>query len=415
MAIESTIQEDGFPAPPEPDLTPEEIVARAEKIAPTLIERQNETEKRTYYAEDTHEEFRKAGFYRILVPRRYGGYEFDTETFVRVSLALSRGCPSTGWMYTLGAAHALPVATMFGEQAQREVFANGDFICPATIVPSGFAEPAPDGGWIVNGTYAYCSGAPYASHFVGHALVQSDENAEPTPMVFIAPRSAWTRLDDWGSQLGLKGSGSHSLVFENAHIPAHYALPTHMSQYSVLDGTPGGELHGNPMYTGGPLSFMLMESAVLAVGIANGGLDVYEELLRERTTQFPPIVGRAENPDFQHWYGEAAGLLATAEVALLGAMREWQTMCAEGPTAFTHDRELRLGLIGREVVRLAWRAMEGNVVPTAGSSAVRSGARLERIWRDMTALRGHAGVSLFLSAIANREIAKTRLGVEESA
>lgn len=415
MAIDSSSRRDGFPSPPEPGLTPEEIIARAEAIASTLIERQDETEERTYYAGDTHEKFREAGLYRILVPRRYGGYEFGAETFVRVSLALSRACPSTGWMYTLGAAHALVVATVFDAQTQDEVFADGDFICPATVVPGGFAEPAPDGGWYINGTFGYCSGAPYASHFVGHALVQPDDGDEPRPMMFIAPRGAWTRLDDWGSQLGLKGSGSHSLVFDNAHIPAHHALPTHMSQYSVRDGTPGGALHGNPMYTGGPLSFMLLESAILAVGVAAGGLDAYENLLRERTTQFPPIVGRAEDPDYQYWYGQATGLLATAEAALIGAVREWARMCGEGPAAFTHERELRLGLIGREVVRLAWRAMEENVVPTAGSSAVRKGERLERVWRDMTALRGHAGVSVFLNAIANRDLTKTRLGVGEHA
>ncbi len=412
MAVASNAPDNAFPQPPEPGLTAAEVVARAEALAPSLVERQAETEKRTYYAEDTHEAFREAGFYRILVPRRYGGYEFGAETFVRVSMALSRGCPSTGWMYTLGAAHALLVATVFGEQVQDEVFAGGDFICPATVMPSGFAEPAPDGGWILNGTYNYCSGAPYATHFVGHALVVPEGGEEPLPMLFIAPRESWTRLDDWGGQLGLKGSGSHSLQFENAHIPAHHTLPTHMSQYSVAEGTPGGELHGNPLYAGGPLSFMLLESAVLAAGIARGAMDVYEELLRDRTTMFPPIVGRTEDPDFQYWYGEAAGLVATAETALLGAVREWEAMCAEGPSAFTHERELRLGSIGREVVRMAWRAVERYVVPTAGSSAVRNGARLERIWRDMSMLNGHAGVAVFLNALANRELAKARFGIE---
>jgi len=413
MAVAKKAPGSGFPLPPEPDLTPAEIIARAADIATSLVARQAETEKRTYYAEDTHEAFREAGFYRILVPRRYGGYEFGVETFVRVSMALTRGCPSTGWMFTLGAAHALLVATVFGEQVQDEAFADGDFLCPATVMPSGFAEPAEDGGWILNGTYNYCSGAPYASHFVGHALIAVEGSDEPVPMLFIAPRESWTMLDDWGNQLGLKGSGSHSIRFENAYLPAHRTLPTHMSMVSVADGTPGLALHGNPMYAGGPLSLMLLESAVLAVGIARGALDVYEDLMRDRTTLFPPIVGRAQDPDFQYWYGEAAGLHATAEVALLGAFREWATMCDEGPAAFTHERELRLGSIGREVVRLAWRCVEGFVMPTAGSSAIRNGERLERLWRDMSTLTSHAGISVFLNAIANRDIAKAHFGVAE--
>src|SRR5262249_17491924 len=111
-----------FPPPPEPGLTPADVIARAEAIAGGLVERQQETEDRTFYALDPHEAFPKAGFYRIMVPRRFGGYEFGVDTFLKVSIALTRGCPSTGWMYTLGHAHALAVATMFSEEAQSEVF-----------------------------------------------------------------------------------------------------------------------------------------------------------------------------------------------------------------------------------------------------------------------------------------------------
>jgi 3-hydroxy-9,10-secoandrosta-1,3,5(10)-triene-9,17-dione monooxygenase len=51
-------------------VTPDEMVARAAAIAPTLVARQAETEERTCYALDTHEQFREAGFYRLLTPRR---------------------------------------------------------------------------------------------------------------------------------------------------------------------------------------------------------------------------------------------------------------------------------------------------------------------------------------------------------
>jgi 3-hydroxy-9,10-secoandrosta-1,3,5(10)-triene-9,17-dione monooxygenase len=412
MAVASIVPEYGFPLPPEPGLTPAEVVKRAETIAATLIERQAETEERTFYAPDTHEEFRRAGFYRLLVPRRYGGYEFGVDTFARVSIALSRGCPSTGWMYTLGHAHALLVATIFNEDVQDEIFADGDFLCPATVVPGGFAEPAAGGGWNINGKFHYCSGVPYASHFVGHALVMPEEGDEPPPMLFIAPRDQWTQLDDWGWQSGLKGSGSHSIVFENGHIPARYAMPMHMSQYSVADGTPGLDLHGNPQYGGSPLSFMLLESAGLAVGIAKGALDAYAELMESRTTLYPPIIPRTHDADFQFWYGEASGLIATAEAAFLNAIDQWQDLCAEGSAAFTSERELRLGTIGREVVRLAWRAVSEHIVPTAGSSAVRHGQRIERVWRDISTLNSHAGISVFLNAIANREYAKARFNIQ---
>lgn len=40
------------------------------------------------------------------------------------------------------------------------------------------------------------------------------------------------------------------------------------------------------------------------------------------------------------------------------------------------------------------------------SSAVRAGARIERVWRDMPTLHSHAGVSIFLAGVANRGLAE---------
>ncbi|SEE68384.1 3-hydroxy-9,10-secoandrosta-1,3,5(10)-triene-9,17-dione monooxygenase [Streptomyces sp. 2231.1] len=396
-------------APPEPGLTPEEIVARAEALAATLVERQAETERRGFYAEDTHEAFARAGFYRILVPRRYGGYEFGPETFVKVSMALARGCPSTGWMYLFGAAHALVVGTLFDEATQAELFAGGDFICPATVAPAGSARPDGEGGWLLDGTWNYCSGAPYATHFVGHTLVAGGEGEPPAPMLFIAPREQFERLDDWGAQLGLKGSGSHSIRIEGGRVPGNHTLGGHLSQLAVTDELPGRRLHG-PEYGGGPLSFMLLELGVLAVGMAKGALDAYDELMRSRTTAFFPIVPRTEDPDFQFRYGEAVGMIAAAEAAVLHATQQWQELCRKEAAAFTREEELRLATISREAVRLAWRAVEGQLFPTAGSSSVRAGERIERVWRDLSTLHSHAGNGVFLSSLANRELAQAHFG-----
>ncbi len=395
---------------PTPLPSPSSLVAQAERLAAGLVERQAETEERTYYAQDTHEEFSRAGFYRILVPRRYGGLELGVETFMRVATALARGCPSTGWMYLFGAAHALAAATVFDERAQSEIFSGGDFICPATVGPNGTAHRAEDGGWILNGTWPYCSGSPYATHLMAHAFVGGDDGNPPSPMLFIAPRDQWRRLDDWGGQLGLKGSGSHSITIENGHIPDHFALPTHLSMLHVSD-TPGHRIHSNPEYGGGPLSFMLLELGALAVGMAKGALDTYEELLRTKLTAFLPITARINDPDYQFRYGEASGMIAAAEAAITDAVRQWSETCEQGPAAFTREHELRLAMISREAVRLSWRAVEGHLFPTAGSSSVREGERIERVWRDMSTLHSHAGLAVFLSTLANREYTRVKFDI----
>lgn len=393
---------------PEPDLTPADLIARAEAMVPTLVSRQTETEERTYYAPDTHERFAAAGFYRILVPRRYGGYEFGAETFLRVVMTLARGCPSTAWMFCLGAAHALAAGSIFSEQAQAELFRTGEFISPAVIAPAGTGERTPD-GWLINGTWNYCSGAPYATHFIGHTFV-AQPDGPPKTLLFVVPRDQWRMLDDWGRQLGLKGSGSHSVVIENGRIPDHFAFEgVHLSEIDVTDGTPGRDLH-NPEYGGGPLSFMLLESAALAVGMAQGALAAYEELLITRRTMFTEAT-RVQDPDYQWWYGQASGMIATAEAALINAVQQWHDICERGQDAFTRDKDLRLATICREVIKLAWRAVESYLFPTGGSRSVRSGERVERVWRDMSTLHSHVGIGVLLAGVATREYTKVHFDV----
>ncbi len=411
MTAARSLPADGYPPPPEPGLTPEEVVARAERIAAGLVDRQQETEERGYYGLDTHNEFLGAGFYRLLVPKRYGGYEFGLDTYLRVVMAIARGCPSTAWMYTFGASHAHLAATLFGEQAQDELFAGGDFVCPATIGPVGFAEPAEDGGWIVDGVHRYSSGSPYATHFMGHTLVPGGEGEPPAPMLFVVPRDRWERLDDWGAQLGLKGSGSHSVKLDRVHVPSHHALPgTHMGMTNVVDGTPGLELHGNTLYGGGVLSMAQFQVGALAVGMATGALDAYSDLMRARSTIYPPITPRSQDADYQLHFGEAAGRIAAARAALTDAARQWHEIAEAGSAAFTREVDVRLSLISREALRLSWAAVSDHLFPTAGSSSVRAGERIERIWRDMSTLHSHVGVSIFLSKIANRELATLVFG-----
>jgi 3-hydroxy-9,10-secoandrosta-1,3,5(10)-triene-9,17-dione monooxygenase len=370
--------------------TEAELVARARAIAPTLVPRQEETERRTCYAPDTHQAFTDAGFYRMLVPRRFGGHAVHPETFARVIMAISRGCPSTGWQLCLASAHAVQVGSWFSPQAQAELFGDGHFLCASVAAPTGVAEPRPDGGWTLTSTHHYCSGSPYATHFMGQTFPAGPPGP---PMLFVAPRSQWTLLDDWGGTLGLKGSGSNSIVIDHAELPAGFALPnTMMLDVDVTHGTPGLALHDDPLYGGRALSFFSIEFGALVIGMAQGALDAFEELLFTKTTARPPVVPRAVDPDYQRWFGLAAGQIAAAEAALLHLCQQWLEASrrnASGEEPFTAEEDLRLQSIGREAMRLCWTAMSEQLIRTAGSSAMRDGARLGRIWRDMTMAWGH--------------------------
>src|SRR5215471_10075903 len=135
----SSVKTTGTEVPaPEPGLTATEIVVRAAALKPRLRAEQDEAERLGHYTEGMHEEFVRAGFYRMLQPRRFGGYEFDLPTFWRAMVQISEGDPGSGWCLTLGSHHAFVVGSFWPERAQREIFGpDGEFRSPHRPLPGG--------------------------------------------------------------------------------------------------------------------------------------------------------------------------------------------------------------------------------------------------------------------------------------
>ncbi|HZL54403.1 MAG TPA: acyl-CoA dehydrogenase family protein [Solirubrobacteraceae bacterium] len=411
--MSSTSQKDtAAQGPPEADLTPDQLIARAIALRPKLIAAQAEAEERTYYSEEMHQELLDSGFYRLYIPRRYGGYEFDANTYMRVLIELARGCVSTAWCAGLAAAHALQIASWWEEPAQAEIFGDGDFRAASVAAPIGPARRTGE-EWELNGKVGYCSGIPYSTHYMGQALIAGDDGTPTDRMLlFVAPRSEFTVLDDWGDLLGLKGSGSQSITFKDGMIPAHWGLEDKlMVDMDVSNGTPGLRLHNNPLYGGRALACFTMSLGAIMVGAAYQALDEYELMLDSKLTHLPPMQPRRFDPDFQRWFGSALAKVATAEAALLNCADQHMELCAAAAQGarYTYGDDMRLGCIAREVMIQTWEIMQSEIFRTAGSSAGAKGQRLERIYRDMSIGNSHRNTMLREWAFG--ELAREHLGL----
>jgi len=377
------------------------MVERARALRPWLREEQRATEQRGRYSEEIHEEFRRAGFYRCLQPRRYGGYEFDVGTFYRVVQEISRGCPSTGWMLSLAAGHALLLASYFPEQAQMQAFGpDGEFLAPSVASLTGSAAPSA-GGWRIEGTWSYCSGAPYANYFMPSVLVRRGPGPAPAGVALI-PREQWTMLDDWGDFLGMRGSGSNTIVVEDALVPESFVAEVDMLDVDLSNGTPGTRLHANPLYGGRCLSYFHGELVSIMVGAVRAALDEYEEIIRTRTTLFPPFVSRYRSHAFQRPFGLALGMVEAAEaLTFVAADRflEYSRRGFEGGDPFSLEEDVRGFVMLEHAGRLLWEAGE-LLFRTAGSGAAKDGQRLQMYYRDLSVYRSH--LSAQYDSIAER-------------
>jgi 3-hydroxy-9,10-secoandrosta-1,3,5(10)-triene-9,17-dione monooxygenase len=385
-----------------------EMVARADAFRPRLLEEQAATEERTRYSEELHEAFRDAGFYRLLQPRRYGGLELDVPTFYRVMTSIARGCPSTGWMLCLGSGHALQIGSYFSETAQEEIFGDGHFVSPLSFAfQDALAEPV-NGDYRVRGTWHFCSGAPYSTHHAG--LV-------PTPggdvVVVVVPRDRYTVLDNWGDLIGLKGSGSHSIVVDEAVIPARHVLPLPQLLATDADSTPGYRLHGNPLYGGAFMAFAMGELNSVQVGNAQAAVDEYERLITARKTVVPgggEGRRRADDANYQRSLGLAlAGTDSACSILeRCGDLyHRYAREAMEAGTPFSEERTFRIYGQLMTAHRLCWEAGD-TVFRAASTTGARDGARMQRYWRDLCAFRTNGIHQLDFRATS---IAQARLGL----
>jgi 3-hydroxy-9,10-secoandrosta-1,3,5(10)-triene-9,17-dione monooxygenase len=402
MTSQLTRQQPRVCRQPEPELTPADVIARAERMRPVLLEGQEATEKRTFYSAEMDAAFDAAGFYRILQPRMFGGYEFDVSTFYKVIIEIARGCPSTGWCLSLAAAHSLQAGALFDEQAQREMFgADGNFRAATRDTPRGTARKV-DGGYIVNGTWDYCSGIPWSTHLMAGAMVEKNSDGtiefdqfSGRQLLLVLRRDQFEQLNDWGHMLGLRGSGSHSVKVESAFVADHMLHSVNLLDIDVSEGTVGARLHGNPMYAGRQVGFFGAELASIAVGTAKAMLDEYERIITTKKTTFAPHVLRATVQDYQRPLGQAMGMVDAAEAIVLQVGRLYMDHCdanATGAQPFTVEMDYRLDQMAIQAGFLAWQAAD-LLVRTSGSSPMANGARMQRYLRDLTQYRTHMAAS----------------------
>ena len=299
---------------PEPDLTPQTLIERARALIPAVRAQQDEAERLGHHTAELGRQFTEAGFYRILQPRQFGGYAFGLPTFWRVMLAISAGDPGTGWALTLGAHHVLTIGAWFSEAGQRDIFgSSGEFAAPHRALPSGTAEPA-DGGYLVSGTWDYCSGSAHATHFMCNAMVAGTTDR----ITAVMPMDQVTVLDDWGDGaiLGMNSSGSNSVRVEEVFVPAPRTAPADWTHGETM--APGAALHG-PLYCGRIYALYHAGLVIPVIGAARAALEEYEQIIKSKLTYFPPQVPRYTHPDYQRTYGHALALTDAAEAIVLQA------------------------------------------------------------------------------------------------
>jgi len=261
------------------------------------------------------------------------------------------------------------------------------------IIASAFAEPGlagsllrssvrarrTSGGYLVSGVKSPCS---LAAHCDLVCLQMLAEPAEPAGlmMAVIPAKTQGIRVERSWDTLGMRASGSDTLVFDDCFIPD--ALVYHRCE-------PGAD--DDDVFATG-LVWLCVTTTAVYLGLVDGALETACAELRGGTI-LHLASARAALPSVQGSLGDLLAPIWTLECACAAvaerADRRGQDIRSLVPLAIA---------IKQQAVEACIRAVEGAAELVGGKSYGRTHL-LARLWRDVQALRFHTP-----SRLASRQL-----------
>jgi len=364
-----------------------ELVARAERLTPELRSRAAGAEALRRLPDENVAALRAAGLFKVLQPLRYGGYQAGLRTHIDVVAALARGCAATGWCAGVVHAHSWLMG-LFPQQAQEDAYgADPETIISAVISPRGLATGV-DGGYRLNGFWAFCSGSQHAQFLLLGAPVQDEAGAVIDEGDFLVPVGDITIKDDW-HVIGLRGTGSCSIVAKDVFVPAHRYLSL---RGAIAGDAPGIALHEGALYRGAAVPILSLAITPAALGIAEAALESFIARLPGREVAYTQREIQIDQPITQIQVAEAATKIATARLVLYHCADAIEAAAARGET-MEFAKRARVRMDCAWAVRLCLEGVELLMLASGGSGLGESNA-VQRAWRDLHAINMHGLLNL---------------------
>ncbi len=236
---------------------------------------------------DTIREMGNLGLLGIPFPKKYGGAGLDNLSYAIAVEEISRVCGSTG--VTLAAHTSLGCYPVYanGTEAQKEKYLPS-LMKGEKISSFGLTEPnaGSDAGatettaklvgneWVINGTKRFITSGGIADILVITASQDRSKGVHGISAFILEKGAPGLSPGTEENKLGLRGSVTSELLFEDCRIPGDNLLGNEFQGFKVFMET----------LDGGRISI-----GAMALGIAQGALDSSIAYARSRTKFGKPI------------------------------------------------------------------------------------------------------------------------------
>jgi len=360
------------------------VAARSTPTEAVLRERAQRTEEHRALLPETLQDFVDAGFYRILQPAKYGGYEMSPLTLFRVVMELAKGCPSSAWCLCLITIHNWEIA-LLDPRAAEDLWGRDDAArASSSYAPFGKITSV-EGGYRLSGRWSWSSGSDHCSWVILGGIVprRDGESGPPDVRAFLIPRPDYEVVDVW-HVLGLKGTGSNDIVVEDAFVPEHR---THQFAHSFAMADPGRATFTSRNYKY-PFGVIFAYSlSVVTIGMADGALEAFREDMKVRLGAYDGAKAM-EDPFVRQRLAEAEAMIRGLHARLEANFAEMDALIDNG-AAFPLDLRVRNKWDAQWIAKEAMKAVE-LLFKASGARGLRLDNPMQRFFRDVHAASNHA-------------------------
>ena len=347
-------------------------------MTPLLRERAADIEAGRELTADVLDALHERELFRLSLPAHVDGYELPVPVLAEVTEIIAGADASTAWC--LGQAFGCAMSAAFlDEDAAREVFGPADAVLAWGAGPQGTAV-ATDGGYVVNGTWRFASGAKHATWLGGHCKVYE---ADGSPRLgadgvhalrtAVFPRDRAAIADDW-YVMGLRGTRSEGYSVEDLFVESRLTLDRDTPAECRLDST---------LYIFPTTNVYASVFSGVALGIARAMLDGLLALARTKS-QRGARTSMRESAVVHTRLAELEAKLGAARSYQRETIREvWAEVDAS--RELTMVQRARIRLATTHAINQATRVSE-QVYRLAGSTAIFEDHIFERRFRDAYAV-----------------------------
>jgi alkylation response protein AidB-like acyl-CoA dehydrogenase len=275
---------DLFRLSPEHDMLRESVRAVCEdKIAPLAAGVDESGE----FPQESYDALRKADFHAVHIPEEYGGAGADALATVIVIEEVARVCASSSLIPAVNKLGTVPLLLSASQDVLKRYLpavARGEAMFSyALSEPEAGSDAAAmrtravrDGdSYVLNGAKRWITNAGVSEYYTVLAVTDPDSGANGISAFVVEKSDAGFTFGAPEKKLGIKGSPTRELYFDNCRIPAERLIGAEGSGFKTALRT---------------LDHTRVTIAAQAVGIAQGALDFAKAYAKERKQFGRPIA-----------------------------------------------------------------------------------------------------------------------------